>query len=190
MIVFLITLAFAAHFRASTLSLTATTFLPPGSQNSSVMGFTPGGVHDVMDGDFRRRYEAAAKESKQWEQKYSSAQNQIHYEREQWEGRYGALEKAYKELEINKIEANVDKMNTLLDTVKELQIANEVFRKQLQDAGVEPDPMPAARFNSHQMLVGENFERTFLEENEVLKEKSLATNQKIACLSTEINVSF
>ncbi|GJJ79037.1 hypothetical protein EMPS_11396 [Entomortierella parvispora] len=173
--------------RASTLSLTATTFLPPGSQNSSMMGFTPAGAQDAMDYDFRRRYEAAVKESKQWEKKYSSAQNQIHYEREQWEARYGALEKAFKELEMSKTEANVDKMNTLLDTVKELQIANEVFRKQLKDAGVEPDPMPAASYHPEQILVGENLERTFLEENEVLKEKSLITNQKIACLSTEIS---
>lgn len=152
------------------------------------MGFTNGGAHDVMDYDFRRRYEAAVNESKLWEKKFSSAQNQIHYERERWEERYSTLENSYKELEMNKTEANVEKLNTLLDTVKELQIANEIFRKQLQDAGVEPDPMPAARFHSHQMLVGENFERTFLEENEVLKEKSLITNQKIACLSTDISV--
>jgi len=36
--------------------------------------------------------------------------------REQWEERYGALEKAYKELEISKTEANVEKMNTMLGT--------------------------------------------------------------------------
>lgn len=95
----------------------------------------------------------------------------------------------YRDLESSKTEANVDKMNSLLDTVQQLQLANEVFRKQLQDAGIEPDPMPAAQFHFRHLLVGKNLDRTFLEENEVMKEKSLITNQKISHLSTEINVS-
>ncbi|KAG0047484.1 hypothetical protein BGZ83_007454 [Gryganskiella cystojenkinii] len=182
--------------RASTLSLTASTFLPPGSQNPSIIAMTPtGGMmvhnshqhHSHNDFDYRHQFEAAVKESKNWEKKYSSAQNQIHYEREKWEERYSALERAYKELEMNKTEANLEKMNSLLDTVQQLQVSNEIFRKQLQDAGIEPDSAPAARFHSHLLLVGENLDRTFLEENEVLKEKSLVTNQKITSLSTEIS---
>ena len=103
--------------------------------------------------------------------------------------KYGLLEKAFKDLENNRIEANVEKMNSLLDTVQQLQIANETFRKQLMDAGIEPDPAPAARFHSDQLLVGENLDRTFLEQNEVMKEQSLITNQKISHLSSELNVS-
>ena len=95
----------------------------------------------------------------------------------------------YRDLENSRTEANIDKMNSLLDTVQQLQLANEVFRKQLDDAGIEPDPMPAAQFHSDLLLVGKNLDRTFLEENELMKEKSLITNQKIAHLSTEINVS-
>ncbi|KAF9924111.1 hypothetical protein FBU30_005851 [Linnemannia zychae] len=180
--------------RASTLSLTATTFMPPGSQNNSVAGITSHGTGGVIDNhrysarqDFRQLYEAALKEAKAWEKKYSSAQNQIHYERERWEEKYGELERMYKVLENSRTEANVDKMNSLLDTVQQLQVANEVFRKQLQDAGIEPDPMPSAQFHSRYLLVGENLDRTFLEENEIMKEKSLLTNQKITHLSSEIN---
>ncbi|KAK3837050.1 MAG: hypothetical protein JOS17DRAFT_732937 [Linnemannia elongata] len=47
--------------------------------------------------------------------------------------------------------------------------------------------MPAAQFHFRHLLVGKNLDRTFLEENEVMKEKSLITNQKISHLSTEIN---
>ncbi|KAG9067923.1 hypothetical protein KI688_011514 [Linnemannia hyalina] len=176
--------------RASTLSLTATTFMPSGSHNSSVagMGSHGGAAPDHhADQDYRQLYEAVLKEAKVWEKKCSSAQNQIHYERERWEEKYGELERMYRDLESSKTEANVDKMNSLLDTVQQLQLANEVFRKQLQDAGIEPDPMPAAEFHSQHLLVGENLDRTFLEENEVMKEKSLVTNQKISHLSTEIN---
>lgn len=99
------------------------------------------------------------------------------------------MEKTLRDLENSKTEANIEKMNTLLDTVQELQLANEVFRKQLLNAGIEPDPMPATQFHSHHLLVGENLDRTFLEENELLKQKSLVTNQKIADLSTEITVT-
>ncbi|KAG0289327.1 hypothetical protein BGZ96_007104 [Linnemannia gamsii] len=178
--------------RASTLSLTATTFMPSGSQNPSVtwMGSHGGAVRpDQHNGkqDYRQLYEAVLKEAKVWEKKYSSAQNQIHYERERWEEKYGELERMYRDLESSRTEANVDKMNSLLDTVQQLQLANEVFRKQLQDADIEPDPMPAAQFHSRHLLVGENLDRTFLEENELMKNKSLITNQKISHLSTEIN---
>ncbi|KAH7027049.1 hypothetical protein BKA57DRAFT_497638 [Linnemannia elongata] len=178
--------------RASTLSLTATTFMPPGSHNSSVAGMgahggAPAGPDHHTEQDYRQLYEAVLKEAKVWEKKCSSAQNQIHYERERWEEKYGELERMYRDLESSRTEANVDKMNSLLDTVQQLQLANEVFRKQLQDAGIEPDPMPAVQFHSRHLLVGENLDRTFLEENEVLKEKSLITNQKISHLSTEIN---
>ncbi|KAF9902945.1 hypothetical protein EC991_004366 [Linnemannia zychae] len=179
--------------RASTLSLTATTFMPPGSMNASVAGIGSfaGGAsdhqHQHADQDYRQLYDAVLKEAKVWEKKYSSAQNQIHYERERWEEKYGELERMYRDLENSRTEANVDKMNLLLDTVQQLQLANEVFRKQLHDAGIEPDPMPAAQFHSRHLLVGENLDRTFLEENELMKEKSLITNQKISHLSTEIN---
>ncbi|KAF9156430.1 hypothetical protein BG015_005399 [Linnemannia schmuckeri] len=179
--------------RASTLSLTATTFMPPGSQNPSVAamsshgGTTAAAPNHHAGQDYRKLYEAVLKEAKVWEKKCSSAQNQIHYERERWEEKYGELERMYRDLESSRTEANVDKMNSLLDTVQQLQLANEVFRKQLQDAGIEPDPMPAVRFHSRHLLVGENLDRTFLEENELMKEKSLITNQKISYLSTEIN---
>lgn len=99
------------------------------------------------------------------------------------------MEKSLRDLENSKTEVNMEKMNSLLDTVQQLQIANETFRIQLRDAGIEPDPSPAARFLSHHMLVGEKQDRTFLEENERIKEQSLVVNQKIAHLSTEINVS-
>ncbi|KAK3847703.1 MAG: hypothetical protein J3R72DRAFT_509108 [Linnemannia gamsii] len=179
--------------RASTLSLTATTFMPSGSQHPSVtgMGSHAGGVSDHQrrhaDQDYRQLYDAVLKEAKVWEKKYSSAQNQIHYERERWEEKYGELERMYRDLENSRTEANVDKMNLLLDTVQQLQLANEVFRKQLHDAGIEPDPMPAAQFHPRHLLVGENLDRTFLEENELMQEKSLITNKKISHLSTEIN---
>ncbi|KAF9550907.1 hypothetical protein EC957_011454 [Mortierella hygrophila] len=176
--------------RASTLSLTATTFIPSSSHNPSVAGMgSHGGAapNHHADQDYRQLYAAVLKEAKVWEKKCSSAQNQIHYERERWEEKYGELERMYTDLESSRTEANVDKMNSLLDTVQQLQLANEVFRKQLQDAGIEPDPMPAAQFHSQHLLVGENLDRTFLEENEVMKEKSLITNQKISHLSTEIN---
>ncbi|KAF8942108.1 hypothetical protein BGZ47_006807 [Haplosporangium gracile] len=179
--------------RASTLSLTATTFMPPGSQNSSVVGMSSHGGTTAAapnrhaDQDYRKLYEGVLKEAKIWEKKCSSAQNQIHYERERWEEKYGELERMYRDLGNSKTEANIDKMNSLLDTVQQLQLANEVFREQLQDAGIEPDPMPATEFHSRHLLVGENLDRTFLEENELMKEKSLITNQKISYLSTEIN---
>jgi len=79
-------------------------------------------------------------------------------------------------------------MNSLLDTVQQLQMANEAFRKQLMDADIEPDPTPAVAYHSHHLLMDENEDRTVLEENELIKEKSLITNQKIAHLSSEINV--
>ncbi|KAF9090734.1 hypothetical protein BGX23_005755 [Mortierella sp. AD031] len=174
--------------RASTLSLTATTFMPPGSQNPSVATMGPiVRVSDHTDQDYRQLYEAATREAKVWEEKHSSSQNQIHYERERWEEKYGELERMYRGLENSRTEANADKMNLLLDTVQQLQLANEVFRKQLQDAGLDPDPMPAAEFPSRHLLVGENLDRTFLEENELMKEKLLITNQKIAHLSSEID---
>ncbi|KAI8602298.1 hypothetical protein EDD21DRAFT_352899 [Dissophora ornata] len=175
--------------KPSTLSLTTTTFIQSGSQNPSIIAHTPGGrgLALVGEGDYRYQYEAAAKEIKNWEKRYSSAQHQIHYERERWEEKYGLLEKAFKDLENNRAEANVEKMNSLLDTVQQLQIANETFRKQLMDAGIEPDPEPATQFHSHQLLVGENLDRTFLEQNEVMKEQSLITNQKISHLSSELN---
>lgn len=87
-----------------------------------------------------------------------------------------------------KTETNVEKMNSLLDTVQQLQMANEVFRKQLKDAGIEPDPKPAVEYHWHHLLMGENDDRTVLEENELIQEKSIITNQKIAHLSSEINV--
>ncbi|KAG0348554.1 hypothetical protein BGZ54_004590, partial [Gamsiella multidivaricata] len=96
--------------------------------------------------------------------------------------KYGALEKTLKDLENSRTEANVGKMNSLLDTVKQLQVANEAFRKQLQGAGIEPDPTPAAHFHSEELLVGENMDRTYLEENERLKEQSL--NAAIAISQT------
>ncbi|KAF9105018.1 hypothetical protein BGX29_000830 [Mortierella sp. GBA35] len=174
--------------RASTLSPTATTFMAPGSQNPSVATMGPiVRVSDHTDQDYRQLHEAATKEAKVWEEKHSSSQNQIHYERERWEEKYGELERMYRGLENSRTEANADKMNLLLDTVQQLQLANEVFRKQLQDAGLDPDPMPAAEFPSRHLLVGENLDRTFLEENELMKEKLLITNQKIAHLSSEID---
>ncbi|KAK3827739.1 MAG: hypothetical protein J3Q66DRAFT_408817 [Benniella sp.] len=57
------------------------------------------------------------------------------------------------------------------------------------DADIEPDPSPAAQFHSHHLLVGENQDRTYLEENARMKEQSLVVNQKIAHLSTEISNS-
>ncbi|KAF9357317.1 hypothetical protein BGX26_003922 [Mortierella sp. AD094] len=138
--------------RASTLSLTITTFTAPGNQNPSIVTVSPGGGQG--DQDYQK---------------------------------YGALEKAFQDLENSKVEANVEKMNSLLDTVQQLQLENEVFRKQLMDAGIEPDPMPAAQFHSQQLLVGESLDRTFLEENELIKEKSLVTNQKISHLSSDLN---
>lgn len=72
--------------RASTLSLTTTTFMPPSTKNPVIVAMTPNGRHEVMDFDFRHRYEAALRDAMTWEKKYSSAQHQIHYEREQWEG--------------------------------------------------------------------------------------------------------
>ncbi|KAG0245622.1 hypothetical protein BGX31_006981 [Mortierella sp. GBA43] len=175
--------------RASTLSLTTSTFAPPGSQNPSIVATTPGGGLSSMEQDFRQRYDAACKIAKQWEKKYSAAQQQIHYERERWEEKYGALEKTLRDLENSKTEANMEKMNSLLDTVQQLQIANETFRKQLIDAGIEPDPSPAIQFHSHHLLVGEKQDKTFLEENERMKEQSLVVNQKISHLSTEISNS-
>lgn len=80
--------------RASTLSLTATTFIPPGSQNPSAAGMgshgraaAPDHHHHHGNQDYRQLYEAVLKEAKVWEKKCSSAQNQIHYERERWEGK-------------------------------------------------------------------------------------------------------
>ncbi|KAF9957346.1 hypothetical protein BGZ72_001889 [Mortierella alpina] len=172
--------------RASTLSLTTTTFMPPMSRNVSNAAIGPPGGYDNDNLDYRQRYETALKESKNWEKKYSSVQHQLHFERECWEEKFGEMEKTLRDLENSKTEANLEKMNTLLDTVQELQLANEVFRRQLLKAGIEPDPMPATQFHSHHLLVGENLDRTFLEENELLKQKSLITNQKIADLSTEI----
>ncbi|KAF9913998.1 hypothetical protein BX616_009166 [Lobosporangium transversale] len=78
-------------------------------------------------------------------------------------------------------------MNVLLDTVQQLQLANEVFRKQLMDAGIEPDPMPAAKFHPQLLMVSEDHDRTFLEENELMNVRSLETNQKIEHLSNELN---
>lgn len=72
--------------RASTLSLTTTTFMPPALQTPAIVAMTPNGGHEVMDYDFRQRYEEALRDAMTWEKKYSSAQHQIHYEREQWEG--------------------------------------------------------------------------------------------------------
>ena len=72
------------------MSLTATTFMPSGSHNSSVagMGSHGGAAPDHhADQDYRQLYEAVLKEAKVWEKKCSSAQNQIHYERERWEGK-------------------------------------------------------------------------------------------------------
>ncbi|KAG0357044.1 hypothetical protein BG005_004005 [Podila minutissima] len=135
----------------------------------------------------RKRYEAALRDAMTWEKKYSSAQHQIHYEREQWEEKYGELEKMLHNQESIKTETNVEKMNSLLDTVQQLQMANEVFRKQLKDAGIEPDPKPAVEYHWHHLLMGENDDRTVLEENELIQEKSIITNQKIAHLSSEIN---
>ncbi|CAO3568437.1 unnamed protein product [Mortierella alpina] len=172
--------------RASTLSLTTTTFLPPASRNNSGAAIAPLEGYDNDNLDYRQRYETALKESKTWEKKYSSVQHQLHFERECWEEKFAEMEKTLRDLENSKTEANLEKMNTLLDTVQELQLANEVFRKQLTDAGIEPDPTPATQYHSHHLLVGENLDRTFLEENELLKQKSLVTNQKIADLSTEI----
>ncbi|KAF9111087.1 hypothetical protein BGX27_005408 [Mortierella sp. AM989] len=171
--------------RASTLSLTTTTFTAPGVQNPRIVTVSPGGGQG--DQDYHQKYDAAFKEAKHWEKKCSSIQHQLHYERERWEEKYGALEKAFKDLENYKAEANVEKMNSLLDTVQQLQLTNEVFRKQLMDAGIEPDPLPAAEFHSQHLLVGENLDRTFLEEDELIKEKSLVTNQKISHLSSELN---
>ncbi|KAG0359768.1 hypothetical protein BGZ54_009836, partial [Gamsiella multidivaricata] len=71
--------------RASTLSLTTTTFMPPGSLNPSIAASTLEGGLGNVELDYRQRYEAASREAKQWEKKYSSAQNQLHYERERWE---------------------------------------------------------------------------------------------------------
>jgi hypothetical protein len=102
--------------------------------------------------------------------------------------KYGALEKAFKDLENGRVEANVEKMNSLLDSVQQLELANEVFRKQLTDAGIEPDPMPAAQFHTHHLIVG-TMDRTFLEEDELIKEKSIVTNDKINHLNSELNVS-
>ncbi|KAF8993460.1 hypothetical protein BGZ52_012429, partial [Haplosporangium bisporale] len=148
---------------------------------------TPNGGHEVPDFDFRQRYDAALKDAKIWEKKYSSVQHQLHYEREKWEEKYGELERMLHNQESIKTETNVDKMNSLLDTVEQLQMANEAFRKQLMDAGIEPDPTPAVTYHSHHLLMDENEDRTVLEENELIKEKSLITNQKIAHLSSEIN---
>ncbi|KAI1321203.1 hypothetical protein EDD11_007769 [Mortierella claussenii] len=152
-----------------------------------IVTMTPGGGLSHLDHDYKKRYEAAAKDAKQWEKKYSALQHQIHYERERWEEKYGTLEKTLRDVENSKVEANIEKMNSLLNMIQQLQVANEVFRKQLKDAGIEPDPMPAAQFHSHCLLVGENLDRTFLEENELMKERSLAMNQKITHLSTEMN---
>ncbi|KAG0328576.1 hypothetical protein BGZ99_005055 [Dissophora globulifera] len=175
--------------RTSTLSLTTTTFVTPGGQNSSMVVNSGAGLVNLTEGDYRQKYDAALNEAKQWEKKFSSAQNQIHYERERWEEKYGVLQKTLQDLENSRTEANVEKMNSLLDTVQQLQVANETFRKQLLDAGIEPDPSPAVQFHSDQLLVGENLDRTFLEQNEVIKERSLITNQKISHLSTELNNS-
>ncbi|KAG9320604.1 hypothetical protein KVV02_004194 [Mortierella alpina] len=172
--------------RASTLSLTTTTFMLPRSRNNSNAAIVPPGAYDHDNMDYRQAYETALKESRNWEKKYSSVQHQLHFERECWEEKFGEMEKTLRDLENSKAEANLEKMNTLLDTVQELQLANEVFRRQLVDAGIEPDPMPSTQFHSHHILVGENLDRTFLEENELLKQKSLVTNRKIADLSTEI----
>lgn len=60
--------------------------MPPTVQNPVIITMTPDGGHEMMDFDLRHRYEAAIKDAKTWEKKYSSAQHQIHYEREQWEG--------------------------------------------------------------------------------------------------------
>jgi hypothetical protein len=45
----------------------------------------PGG--GLAEQDYRQRYDAACKAAKQWEKKYSAAQQQIYYERERWEGK-------------------------------------------------------------------------------------------------------
>ncbi|KAF9177586.1 hypothetical protein BGZ51_008555 [Haplosporangium sp. Z 767] len=175
--------------RASTLSLTTSMFTSHGSRNSSIASMAQGGTHDDRNLDYRQRYEAASRDAKNWEKKYSSSQQQLHYERERWEEKYGELERTLRELESSRTEANIEKMNSLLDSVQQLQITNEAFRKQLNDAGIEPDPMPAAEFHPNYLLVGENLDRTFLEEDESMKERSLIRNQKIAHLSTEITNS-
>ncbi|KAG0261725.1 hypothetical protein BG011_000752 [Mortierella polycephala] len=175
--------------RASTLSLTTSMFASHGSRNSSIVSITQGSTHDDRNLDYRQRYEAASRDAKNWEKKYSSSQQQLHYEHERWEEKYGELERTLRELESSKTEANIEKMNSLLDTVQQLQITNEAFRKQLNDAGIEPNPMPAAEFHPNYLLVGESLDRTFLEEGESMKERSLVRNQKIAHLSTEISNS-
>ncbi|KAG0341435.1 hypothetical protein BG000_009136 [Podila horticola] len=161
--------------------------MPPALQTPAIVAMTPNGGHEVMDYDFRQRYEEALRDAMTWEKKYSSAQHQIHYERERWEEKYGELQKTLHTQESIKSETNIEKMNSLLDTVEQLQMANEAFRKQLKDAGIEPDPTPAVEYHSHHLLVGENEDLTVLEENELIQEKSLITNQKIAHLSSEIN---
>ncbi|KAF9583992.1 hypothetical protein BGW38_007929 [Lunasporangiospora selenospora] len=174
--------------------LTGTTFIPPNGQSSNAVVLSAaapraGVPEQPSDLDLRQRYDAAIRDAKTWEKKYSAAQNQIHYERELWEEKYSQLESAFRTLERSRAEVNVEKMNTLLDTVQQLQQSNEVFRKQLQDAGIEPDPTPAADFHSELLLVGDRMDRTFLEENDMMREKSLVTNQAIAHLSSEINNS-
>lgn len=66
--------------------------MPPSSHNPSVAGMgSHGGAPAAPDHhgeqDYHQLYETALKEAKVWEKKCSSAQNQIHYERERWEGK-------------------------------------------------------------------------------------------------------
>jgi len=87
MLSFLIVHCFWVYFynnSASTLRLTTSTFVPV-NQSPSMEATVPGG--GLAEQDYRQRYDAACKAAKQWEKKYSAAQQQIYYERERWEGK-------------------------------------------------------------------------------------------------------
>ncbi|KAG0269889.1 hypothetical protein DFQ27_001733 [Actinomortierella ambigua] len=143
------------------------------------------------DPDYRLRYEAAMKEIQAIEKRFSALQQQLAYERDCWQEKYNELESRYEEQQTIRAEAQIEKMNDLLDTVQELQLANECFRRQLKAADIEPDATPAADFHSQYLIADDDddIERSILEENKRIGERSKMSNKYISAMSTEITNS-
>ncbi|KAG0237333.1 hypothetical protein BGW42_001253 [Actinomortierella wolfii] len=189
--------------KPSILSMTTTTFGAPSVAGSSASGSSystnsninnlltiPGNrMHDAAsDYEYRLLYEDALKEIQALEKKFSALQQQLAYERDSWQEMYNELERRFEEQQNIKAEAQTEKMNELLDTVQELQLANECFRRQLKEADIEPNPTPAAEFHS-QFFFDDDLERSIIEQNQLVNDRSLASNKHIAVLSTEITNS-
>ncbi|KAG0239730.1 hypothetical protein BGW41_007530 [Actinomortierella wolfii] len=189
--------------KPSILSMTTTTFGAPSVAGSSASGSSystnsninnlltipSNRMHDAAsDHEYRLLYEDALKEIQALEKKFSALQQQLAYERDSWQEMYNELERRFEEQQNIKAEAQTEKMNELLDTVQELQLANECFRRQLKEADIEPNPTPAAEFHS-QFFFDDDLERSIIEQNQLVNDRSLASNKHIAVLSTEITNS-